>query len=233
VYSIRHWQDDNQFLKWELYVLGVFVICAAIFEIKYLNKALTHFSTSIVTPVSYVFFSTLTILTSAILFRGFNVSSFVQGGTIMAGFLVIVIGVALLFQYNLKLNKLKQELQRATSQATMDPVPDITDILDEPETDQNPISLMVATFPFRRAKRRTSNGYLDEFMTPTADVLPASQIEFRPPSAVASRKSPVADTTIEMSLSHPSSSTSSVPNRTDSADHLNNSNVSMMKLNEL
>jgi hypothetical protein len=230
VYSLRNWETDNQFLKWELYFIGAFVICAAIFEIKYLNKALTHFSTSIVTPVGYVFFSTATIITSAILFRGFNVETYVQGATILAGFLVIVIGVALLFQYNLKLNKLKQELlARATSQTTIEPT--ISDILDEPETDQNPISLMVATFPFRRARRTTtslSNGELDGYAQPSRDSLPASQINFKPPSPSFSTTGPVNQTSIDISVSPTISF-----NRDDrDTDPLNNSKVSMMRLNE-
>ncbi len=178
--------------------MGVFVIGTAIFEINYLNKALVHFSTSIVTPVQYVFFSSATILTSAILFRGFNVTTFVQGATILLGFVVIVIGVALLFQYNLKLNKLNQELARATSPRTATPpIPDITDILDEPQTDQDPISLMVQTFPFRRtAKRRTSNtslGHLQDYNRRQPDTLPSSQIDFRPPSPIHTSNQTIVD----------------------------------------
>jgi hypothetical protein len=222
-------------LKWELYVLGVFVVCAAVFEIKYLNKSLVFFSTSIVTPVNYVFFSSATILTSAILFRGFNVTSFVQGATILLGFLVIVIGVALLFQYNLKLNKLNQELARAASMDTaIPPMADITEILNEPQTDQDPISLMVQTFPFRRARRRQSNtslGYLDEFARANRETIPASEIEFRPPSPTAGssgRRSPY-QTSVDFSK-EPQNATSADRART-SSEPLNGSTV--MKLDEM
>ena len=60
-------KDDpaqNQFLLWPLYVLIVFMILAALFQISFLNKSLQYFSASIVNPVNYVFFSTATIITS-------------------------------------------------------------------------------------------------------------------------------------------------------------------------
>lgn len=113
VYTIRNFkseevQDWNQFANWSIYPLMVFIALSATFQINYLNKSLQFFSTSIVTPVNYVFFSTATLITSAVLFRGFNVATVVDGVSIVLGFLVIVVGVSLLFQYNLKLmNKAK------------------------------------------------------------------------------------------------------------------------------
>ncbi|KAJ3276728.1 hypothetical protein HDV01_002781 [Terramyces sp. JEL0728] len=141
VYTVRN-PSDNQFLEWKIYPLFVFMCLDAVLQINYLNKSLQHFSTSIVTPVSYVFFSTTTIITSAILYRGFNVATLVDGMTIILGFLVIIIGVALLFQYNLKLNKLAQ------AQAANDPeVLELQSAIDEPRTDQDPITLMLQSFP--------------------------------------------------------------------------------------
>ncbi|KAJ3262257.1 hypothetical protein HK103_002670 [Boothiomyces macroporosus] len=141
VYTIRN-TGDNQFLHWPIYPLFVFMCLDAVLQINYLNKSLQHFSTSIVTPVSYVFFSTTTIITSAILYRGFNVATLVDGMTIILGFLVIIIGVALLFQYNLKLNKLAQ------AQAANDPeVFELESAINEPRTDQDPITLMLQSFP--------------------------------------------------------------------------------------
>ncbi|KAJ3089120.1 hypothetical protein HK100_007851 [Physocladia obscura] len=77
-----------------------FVIFAVVAQIHFLNKALNKFSTAIVTPVYYVFFTTTTLVTSAILFRGFPVDGVLKGAMIVIGFLVIVGGVALLFEYN-------------------------------------------------------------------------------------------------------------------------------------
>lgn len=101
---------------------------AVCFQIIYLNKALVNFSTSVVTPLTFVFFSTMTLITSAVLYRGFNVSSAVNGVTIVLGFLVIVVGVGLIFQYNLKLTKLAQEL------------------VGEPELEENPLAVIQESF---------------------------------------------------------------------------------------
>ena len=42
-------------------------------QMNYLNKALDIFNTSLVTPIYYVMFTTLTIIASAILFKEWNV----------------------------------------------------------------------------------------------------------------------------------------------------------------
>ncbi|KAI8847189.1 magnesium transporter NIPA-domain-containing protein [Chytridium lagenaria] len=110
VYSSRHWRDDNQFLYWQMYLLFAFIIFTVVAQIHFLNKALNLFSTAIVTPVYYVFFTTMTLISSAILFRGFSVPSITSGLSLIFGFLVIVGGVVVLFQYQTKSAK-AQELK--------------------------------------------------------------------------------------------------------------------------
>jgi hypothetical protein len=111
VYSITNWNTDNQFLDWGFYPLMIFVIFTCLFQVNYLNKALSYFSASIVTPLNYVFFSSATIVTSSILYQGFNVDSPRTAITILLGFLIIITGVALILQYNLKVTKLSLALQ--------------------------------------------------------------------------------------------------------------------------
>ncbi|TAQ89975.1 hypothetical protein B7494_g1729 [Chlorociboria aeruginascens] len=84
-----------QFNQWFLYVLLVFVVTTLVTEIIYLNKALNLFNAALVTPTYYVFFTSSTIVTSAILFRGFKgtAASIV---TVVLGFLTICSGVILL-----------------------------------------------------------------------------------------------------------------------------------------
>ncbi|KAI9836874.1 MAG: hypothetical protein M1819_001039 [Sarea resinae] len=84
-----------QFNQWFLYVLFVFVIVTLVTEIIFLNKALNLFNAALVTPTYYVFFTSSTIVASAILFRGFKgtPSSIV---TVVMGFLQICSGVVLL-----------------------------------------------------------------------------------------------------------------------------------------
>ncbi|AEO66420.1 uncharacterized protein THITE_2114513 [Thermothielavioides terrestris NRRL 8126] len=84
-----------QFNQWFLYVLLVFVIGTLLTEIIYLNKALNIFNAALVTPTYYVYFTSTTIITSAVLFRGFKgtPTSIV---TVVNGFLTICAGVVLL-----------------------------------------------------------------------------------------------------------------------------------------
>ncbi|KAF2263944.1 DUF803-domain-containing protein [Lojkania enalia] len=84
-----------QFNQWFLYVLLVFVIATLLVEIIYLNKALNLFNAALVTPTYYVFFTTATIVTSAILFQGFKGTP-ATISTVVMGFLQICAGVVLL-----------------------------------------------------------------------------------------------------------------------------------------
>ncbi|KAF9886144.1 hypothetical protein FE257_011969 [Aspergillus nanangensis] len=86
---------ESQFKEWFLYVLAVFVIATLLTEIIYLNKALNIFNAALVTPTYYVLFTSCTIITSAILFRGFKGSP-MQIATVILGFLQICAGVVLL-----------------------------------------------------------------------------------------------------------------------------------------
>ncbi|PNY25232.1 Magnesium transporter NIPA2 [Tolypocladium capitatum] len=84
-----------QYKEWFLWVLFVFVIGTLLTEIIFLNKALNIYNAAVVTPTYYVYFTSTTIITSAILFRGFKgtPTSIV---TVVMGFLTICSGVVLL-----------------------------------------------------------------------------------------------------------------------------------------
>ncbi|KAJ6123295.1 hypothetical protein N7512_005760 [Penicillium capsulatum] len=86
---------EPQFKQWFLYVLFVFVVGTLLTEIIYLNKALNIFNAALVTPTYYVFFTSATIVTSAVLFQGFKGSA-TQITTVILGFLQICSGVVLL-----------------------------------------------------------------------------------------------------------------------------------------
>ncbi|KAH8724431.1 magnesium transporter NIPA-domain-containing protein [Phaeosphaeriaceae sp. PMI808] len=85
----------GQFKEWFFYVLLVFVIITLLTEIIYLNKALNLFNAALVTPTYYVFFTSSTIVTSAILFQGFKGTP-LQILTVIMGFFQICAGVVLL-----------------------------------------------------------------------------------------------------------------------------------------
>ncbi|KAI9480697.1 MAG: magnesium transporter [Benjaminiella poitrasii] len=86
---------ENQFTSWFVYlVLGITVV-TLLTQIVYLNKALNLFNTALVTPTYYVIFTTMTIVSSIVLYRGFEASP-VAVVTCVLGFLTICSGVALL-----------------------------------------------------------------------------------------------------------------------------------------
>lgn len=88
-------RGESQFKHWFLYVLFVFVVCSLLTEIIYLNKALNIYNAALVTPTYYVMFTSSTIITSAVLFKGFAASAMTIV-TIVMGFLTICSGVVLL-----------------------------------------------------------------------------------------------------------------------------------------
>ncbi|KAI1775053.1 DUF803-domain-containing protein [Hypoxylon cercidicola] len=84
-----------QFNQWFLYVVLVFVIATLLTEIVYLNKALNLYNAAMVTPTYYVYFTSTTIISSAVLFQGFKGTA-PQIVTVVMGFLTICAGVVLL-----------------------------------------------------------------------------------------------------------------------------------------
>jgi hypothetical protein len=149
LYSIKNWNTDNQFRFWYMYPLIAFIIVSILAQINYLTKSLQHFSTSIVTPLNFVFFSTFTLITSAVLYKGFNVDNANSGATLILGLTVIFIGVALLFQYQLKLNKLsKAAFDTALDQSSLKDANHTEEQMDESE-EQDPITLMQDIFPLK------------------------------------------------------------------------------------
>ncbi|KAJ3188353.1 hypothetical protein HDU85_005504 [Gaertneriomyces sp. JEL0708] len=88
---------SNQFIYPSTYVFGLAVVGCAMVQMNYFNKALDLFSTTKVTPIYYVFFSTATIIASVLLFKGFNDTSGRDVVSMFAGFFTIFIGV---FQLN-------------------------------------------------------------------------------------------------------------------------------------
>lgn len=79
-------------------LLGAVLACVMT-QMNYLNKALDIFNTSLVTPIYYVMFTTLTIIASAILFREWEVMNSKDTIGAICGFLTIVFGVFLLHAF--------------------------------------------------------------------------------------------------------------------------------------
>ncbi|CAG8742949.1 14623_t:CDS:2, partial [Acaulospora morrowiae] len=62
----------NQFTHASTYVFIIISTVCILIQMNYFNKALDQFSTNIVNPIYYVFFTSSTIFSSVLLFQGFN-----------------------------------------------------------------------------------------------------------------------------------------------------------------
>ena len=106
---------SNQFNNYFIYIVLLIVIVTLIVEIIYLNKALNLFNTALVTPTYYVLFTTLTIVSSIVLFRGFDATP-LEIVTVVQGFFCICAGVALLQLSQRKQNRQPDEEENNVAQ---------------------------------------------------------------------------------------------------------------------
>ncbi|KAI9356664.1 magnesium transporter NIPA-domain-containing protein [Pilaira anomala] len=111
--------NENQFKNWFIYVVLAIVIVTLIVEIVYLNKALNLFNTALVTPTYYVIFTTMTIVSSIVLYRGFDASP-VDVITCVLGFLNICSGVALLHNSKSQPSEIESPASLLSSSKKMD-----------------------------------------------------------------------------------------------------------------
>ncbi|KAM8939950.1 magnesium transporter NIPA3 [Pelodytes ibericus] len=82
-----------------LFILLFILIVSVSTQINYLNKALDVFNTSMVTPIYYVFFTTMVVTCSAILFKEWNNMNISDITGTLSGFLTIIIGIFLLHAF--------------------------------------------------------------------------------------------------------------------------------------
>jgi magnesium transporter len=87
---------SNDFVSSLPYIL--LLICGKFIAVQmnYLNKVLDTFSTSIVTPIYYVMFTSLSILASAILFKEWKHMTWVDITGDICGFLTVIVAIVLL-----------------------------------------------------------------------------------------------------------------------------------------
>ncbi|KAJ1970872.1 hypothetical protein H4R35_005605 [Dimargaris xerosporica] len=111
-----------------LYALLVISIGTLLTQLHFLNKALNLFCAAEVTPVYYVLFTTATIVSSAILFQGFDASA-IAIVTVVMGFLVICTGVVLIQFSKINDSVLEAELEKALAQ--LEPSDETTPLMDE------------------------------------------------------------------------------------------------------
>ncbi|XP_056413551.1 magnesium transporter NIPA3 isoform X1 [Hyla sarda] len=81
------------------FILLASLILSISTQINYLNKALDVFNTSIVTPIYYVFFTTMVVTCSAILFKEWNSMDISDMIGTLSGFFTIIVGIFLLHAF--------------------------------------------------------------------------------------------------------------------------------------
>lgn len=87
---------NNEFTNWLTWFFVFAVVACISVQMNYLNRALDIFNTSVVTPIYYVFFTTFTIVASAILFKEWrNLGAKDIIGN-LCGFLTIISAIFLL-----------------------------------------------------------------------------------------------------------------------------------------
>ncbi|KAL2094882.1 hypothetical protein ACEWY4_009601 [Coilia grayii] len=78
------------------WILLLALVASIITQVNYLNKSLDTFNTLLVYPIYYVFFTSVVLTTSIILFKEWGAMSGVDIVGTVGGFLVIVLGVSML-----------------------------------------------------------------------------------------------------------------------------------------
>ena len=86
----------NEMGNWLTWVFLITVVVCITVQMNYLNKALDIFNTGIVTPVYYVFFTTLVIVASMILFKEWDHLSGEDMLGNICGFLTVIMAIILL-----------------------------------------------------------------------------------------------------------------------------------------
>lgn len=101
------------------WILLLSLLASIIVQIHYLNKSLDTFNTLLVYPIYYVFFTTVVLTTSIILFKEWGSMSAVDVVGTIGGFLVIVMGVSMLHVFkdlHVTLDELRSNLCQPEAQ---------------------------------------------------------------------------------------------------------------------
>ena len=95
--SIRESLTENKpFFTSLFFFFLVSMVTSVAVQMNYLNKALDVFNTSLVTPVYYVFFTTLVLLASSILFKEWNSMTYTNILGSVCGFSTVIVAIFLL-----------------------------------------------------------------------------------------------------------------------------------------
>ena len=81
------------------YILSLVLALSLSTQVNFLNKALDIFNTSLVFPIYYVFFTSLVVTSSIVLFKEWYSMSAVDIAGTLSGFVTIILGVFMLHAF--------------------------------------------------------------------------------------------------------------------------------------
>ncbi|XP_048851012.1 magnesium transporter NIPA4 isoform X1 [Brienomyrus brachyistius] len=126
--AIRTFFSDPTVLRQPLtWILLCSLVVSIITQVNFLNKSLDIFNTLLVYPIYYVFFTTVVLTTSVILFKEWGAMSGVDVVGTICGFLVIVLGVGMLHilrDVNVTLSSLRDSIRVQRGERQKDRVED-------------------------------------------------------------------------------------------------------------
>lgn len=107
------------------YILSLILGLSIIIQVNFLNRALDIFNTSLVFPIYYVFFTTVVVATSIVLFKEWYTMSAVDIVGTLSGFVTIILGVFMLHAFkDLDINQIS--LPHTHKNTTPAPAPEPT-----------------------------------------------------------------------------------------------------------
>ncbi|XP_018607127.1 magnesium transporter NIPA4 isoform X2 [Scleropages formosus] len=126
--AIRTFFSDTSVVRQPLtWILLVSLVVSIVTQVNYLNKSLDVFNTLLVYPIYYVFFTTVVLATSIILFKEWGSMSGVDIVGSICGFLVIILGVGMLHilrDVQVSLDSLKDSLGLPSEERNQEKVDD-------------------------------------------------------------------------------------------------------------
>lgn len=84
------------FSSWFFWFLMIWLIGAITIQMYYLNRALDLFSTGIITPLLYVFFTGFVIIASTVLFHELNALNYMDYVGLIFGLIFTVLGIVMI-----------------------------------------------------------------------------------------------------------------------------------------
>ncbi|XP_023872159.1 probable magnesium transporter NIPA6 isoform X1 [Quercus suber] len=89
-------EGSSQAASFQTWVFVMVAITCIITQLNYLNKALDTFNTTVVSPIYYALFTSLTIFASAIMFKDWSGQSASSIVSVLCGFIVVLSGTLIL-----------------------------------------------------------------------------------------------------------------------------------------